>query len=236
VADPNDAYTNPTLTMSMLGAPDDVGCSLGRGGYAVLDLGPDSELFDTAGADVLIQESSEDAVVDGYRLYGGNSYLGPWTLIGESDGTAAFDLATSLMARARYLRIEDDGDGSANDPYAGFDLDGVVVLGDVVGMGTAGSRPWTRPVLRPPTPNPAPAGRPVRLGFEVGATIDFRLELFDVTGRHVKTLAGGESSIHPVVVSWDGSNSDGTAVSPGTYFVQLIAGERSTSRKLVLVR
>jgi hypothetical protein len=128
VEDPNNSYDNLTLTMSALGAPDSVGCSLGKGGSAVLDLGPGSEAQDDPGDDLIVYESAEDAPGEGFTLYLGSTALGPWTSIGTGSGTTSFDLASAGVSSARYVRIQDDNDGNPDDPHAGFDLDAVEVL------------------------------------------------------------------------------------------------------------
>ena len=125
---PTSGTANPTLTMSMLGVPDGVGCSIGRDGEVVLDLGPTSVVTNGVGDDLTVTESTEDTNLDGFSLYGGDDYLGPWTLIGSALGTTSFDLAGTGLTEARYLRVVDDGDGSASDPHAGFDLDAIWVV------------------------------------------------------------------------------------------------------------
>ncbi len=130
VEDPNNSYSNLTLTMSTLGPPEGLGCSLGKGGYIVLDLGPGSQAADTRGDDLIVHESFEDAPGEGFDMYVGSDFMGPWTYVGPGGGTTAFDLAGTGLSSARYINIRDDNDGDPDHPNAGFDLDAVEVLRD----------------------------------------------------------------------------------------------------------
>jgi predicted GH43/DUF377 family glycosyl hydrolase len=76
----------------------------------------------------------------------------------------------------------------------------------------------------------APAGR-VRLGFELDRPGPARLELFDVQGRRVTTLARGSLSGGSHVVEWDGRGPGGRPAQPGLYLVRLVAaGQTATLR------
>jgi flagellar hook assembly protein FlgD len=62
------------------------------------------------------------------------------------------------------------------------------------------------------------------------------LLLFDVTGRLVRTIR--EERLEPgrYAPQWDGCDQAGKSVSPGVYFVKLVSGEFSSTRKIVRVR
>jgi immune inhibitor A len=82
-------------------------------------------------------------------------------------------------------------------------------------------------------PNPASGGALIRFTTSWAGAV--RLEIFDATGRHVRSLleeriAGGEHA-----VPWDGRNDAGGAVGSGTYFVKLTSGRQNESRKITLV-
>jgi hypothetical protein len=50
---------------------------------------------------------------------------GPWTLLGTGTGTKSFDFGDVNLLEARFIRLEDDGDGPSSGDNAGFDLDAV---------------------------------------------------------------------------------------------------------------
>jgi len=62
-----------------------------------------------------------------------------------------------------------------------------------------------------------------------------RLELFDVTGRRIRTLIRGEEgSPGAYTVGWDGRDDRGTTVASGIYFYRLRAGVHQATRRLIL--
>ena len=87
--------------------------------------------------------------------------------------------------------------------------------------------------LSAPWPNPARGGATLR--YALPERGDATLEVFDLAGRAVRTLARGEHAAGEHTVRWDGLDRDGRAGGPGLYFVRLATplGERST--RLVLV-
>lgn len=63
------------------------------------------------------------------------------------------------------------------------------------------------------------------------------LDVFDVTGRHVRAIPGGgwlEAGAHPFI--WEGTDELGAPVPAGMYFVRASALQRSTTHRLVLLR
>jgi carboxypeptidase D len=231
--DPNNAYGNETLTMSVLGAPDDAGCSLGVGGYVVVDLGPGFEVEDKEGPDLRVYEAAVDAAGEGYSVLVGSAYLGPWTSLGSAVGTAEFDLAGSGVASARYVRLVDDGDGAPDDPLAGMDLDALEVLSSSVSVAEAAALPLSAPRA---CPNPASAGAGVEFVVDGAAVTGLRLEVFDLAGRRVALLAGGSRAAGLHRFRWSGVAGDGRPVPPGVYFARASSGSAAATAKVVLLR
>ncbi|NNF06618.1 MAG: T9SS type A sorting domain-containing protein [Candidatus Eisenbacteria bacterium] len=81
---------------------------------------------------------------------------------------------------------------------------------------------------------PNPAKLNASIPFAVGATQDITLEIYDVTGRKVMTLA--EASFEPgqYNINWNGQNSSGQRVSPGVYYYVLQSRSDRQSKKIVL--
>lgn len=81
---------------------------------------------------------------------------------------------------------------------------------------------------------PNPAKLNASIPFAVGATQDITLEIYDVTGRKVMTLA--EASFEPgqYNINWNGQNSAGQRVSPGVYYYVLQSRSDRQSKKIVL--
>jgi flagellar hook assembly protein FlgD len=62
-----------------------------------------------------------------------------------------------------------------------------------------------------------------------------RLELFDVMGRQVRTLAKGDALEGSTDIAWDGRDGKGRAAASGVYFARLVcrAGVRTVRVPLV---
>ena len=82
-------------------------------------------------------------------------------------------------------------------------------------------------------PNPTNPGTTV--AFETAAAGEVRLRLYDLAGRHVRTLVSGSRPAGPHTVRWDGRGEDGTPVAAGVYHVVLeAAGTRGVARVTVV--
>jgi hypothetical protein len=74
----------------------------------------------------------------------------------------------------------------------------------------------------------------IRLDLDVSTHL--RVEIYDVTGKPVRTLV--EESLPPGRhdLIWDGKTDDGSNVVPGAYFVRCTAGAKVGTSKVVIVR
>ena len=77
---------------------------------------------------------------------------------------------------------------------------------------------------------------PVVITLALPRTGPTRLDVFDSTGRRVRTLLDRVTDAGFVRLSWDGSDARGTQRASGLYFVRLTAPGGMLSRKLSLVR
>ncbi len=84
-------------------------------------------------------------------------------------------------------------------------------------------------------PNPFNPG--TAISFDLPMREQIRLEIFDVSGRLVRSLLHDEErGPGPHTVSWDGRNDAGQAVSSGIYYYRLTAGKASMTHKMALLR
>ena len=109
-------------TPGCLGAPDDIAYSIGKNGWVVIDLG--DTLRNLPGNDLTIIEAG--TTPEGFTCYAGLSQDGTWTSLGNGMGTTGFDLGS--LAKARYIKIVDDGDGPSMGEGIGYDLDAIRML------------------------------------------------------------------------------------------------------------
>lgn len=63
-----------------------------------------------------------------------------------------------------------------------------------------------------------------------------RLDVYDVSGRHVRTLVDAFRARGEYTIDWNGIDGQGGPVSSGVYFYRLYAGKHVLNRKMVLLR
>ena len=81
-------------------------------------------------------------------------------------------------------------------------------------------------------PNPFSSVTHVR--FRVDSDAIIKLRVFDVTGRLVCTLADGVVAAGWHAAVWNRNNDNKSCASPGIFFIQLLAGGKSTVRRAVV--
>ena len=209
---------NVTQPRYALGEQDDVFFSLGQNGYVVLDMGADTPINDVAGDDFTVFEG-DDSFDEGYTVSVSNTWAGNWSSCGSATGTASFDLTTTGLASARYVRITDDGT-TVSGPYAGFDLDairGYYVSPGVEDENVAAEMPSAK-IL---SIQPSHFNIKTTIQFELTSQARVELKIYDVTGRLVTVPVNGlhEPGIHTAV--W--FVPDRNTFAPGIYFVRFSA-------------
>jgi FlgD Ig-like domain len=83
---------------------------------------------------------------------------------------------------------------------------------------------------------PNPTTGHLRFAWRAPESGDVRLEIFDLAGRRVATLARGVHPAGPSVATWSGRNDDGVRMPPGVYMARLAMGGSSAVRRVVLIR
>ena len=82
-------------------------------------------------------------------------------------------------------------------------------------------------------PNPSRSGFTIR--YRLTSVANMRLAIYDLRGRHVRTVLGMVRSAGEHSIIWDGTDTNGHRVSPGVYFCEAQAGGLSDIRKVVIV-
>jgi len=121
---PDNNFADEGLTPAALSAPDNINYSLGKNGWCVLDM--QHPILNKTGIDLVVYEG--DGTPEGFYCYAGQTIDGPWILLGSGTGTTQFDLASGSLNQAQFIKILDDGDGTAVAPDAGFDLDAILAF------------------------------------------------------------------------------------------------------------
>ena len=129
---------------------------------------------------------------------------------------------------AVVLVERDDSDGS--------EVYGVLGVSDPFRIGGALDVEPSPTMLafEPIRPNPAQGGALLRFGLPRAAGVS--LEVFDVQGRRVSTLAEGPQTAGWHDVRWSGRNETGGSVGPGLYFVRFRAEGREFRQRLIWLR
>lgn len=209
---------NSTQPRYVLGAEDDVFFSLGQSGYVVLDMGPDTPLYDAAGNDFTVFEG-DDGADEGYTVSVSTTWDANWVSCGSATGTASFDLAPSGLTEARYVRIADDGSSSSGQ-FAGFDLDAIEALSESPGVDEETGQDATV-VTKIQSVYPSPFNKQTLINYQLTEHANVELKIYDVTGGLLTILVSGmrEPGVHTAV--WHAHEQQGRTVSPGIYFVRL---------------
>jgi hypothetical protein len=85
--------------------------------------------------------------------------------------------------------------------------------------------------------SPNPFRGSTSISFDApGASIDARLDVLDVTGRRVATLAYALRDGASGRAAWDGRDEGGAPLPAGVYFLRLETGAARATQKVVLVR
>jgi flagellar hook assembly protein FlgD len=91
------------------------------------------------------------------------------------------------------------------------------------------------PVLR--TADPNPFRDRTEVVFSLPRRMTAQLSVFDVTGRRVRTLAGGELAAGEHRVPWDGRDQSGRSAAAGAYFVRLdVASGMPLVKRVLMLR
>ena len=96
--------------------------------------------------------------------------------------------------------------------------------------------PWQRSktLLGPNVPNPVVSG--TRISFELARTQRADLQVFDLAGKLVRTVLGGDLAAGNHSVAWDTRDNDGRLVPAGIYCYRLASAGTTATRNLVVTR
>jgi hypothetical protein len=145
-------------------------------------------------------------------------------------GERIVDLGTLGLSGPYYFRAEvltDGGDDAfraySNPIWVTFDDTSIADGGEEVGgLGMKLAR------------NPFVCEVAVELSMPAGGAV--KLEVYDVTGRRVRTLVDGRVEAGSRVVDWNGRDEGGCEVGGGVYFLRLESKEGVAVEKGVLLR
>jgi PKD repeat protein len=162
----------------------------------------------------------------GFRVYRGEA--------GE-EPVRISDLIASKGSSGDYVYVDRNVEvGESYNYYlADVDLTGAEVKHGPRRVTLVQSAP-ARLALQPNRPNPFNPSTWIR--FELPAADHVSLVIYDATGRPVRTIADRVFDSGAHALEWNGRDDAGRSMASGVYFMQLRAGERTLTRKMVMAR
>ncbi|MBC8424306.1 T9SS type A sorting domain-containing protein [bacterium] len=142
--------------------------------------------------------------------------LAPW--LGESD------------VRFRFLLVSDSSVYEDGFHFDDFLAEGLRESDPGTGIDT----PLLATRLQGAYPNPF--NPTTKIAFTSARAGHVTLEIYDVTGRLMRTLVDGHVGAGEHATLWDGRGDDGTRAASGVYFARFAGGEVVDTTKLMLVK
>jgi hypothetical protein len=90
------------------------------------------------------------------------------------------------------------------------------------------------PLLALASGNPTRGG--ARFQLQLPSARSVVMEVHDVAGRRIRSLASGWLGAGAHSLAWDGTDASGRSVGSGVYFVRLTAGNESQTSRVVVIR
>src|SRR5207247_9262166 len=101
-------------------------------------------------------------------------------------------------------------------------------------LGRGGSASPLEAALGQPSPHPGHGGISIPLYRSHPAWVD--VGVFDPSGRRVRTLVGATLPAGSHRLVWDARTDAGHSASSGVYYLRMVAGGATRSRRTVLIR
>jgi len=203
-------------TPGVVGAPDSIWYSTGKNGWITVDM--QDSVVNIPGDDFMVYEG-DNSLVKGYTCLVGQTIDGPWVSLGSGTGTQAFDMGSTGLSSARFIKIVDDGDGPQNAAGAGFDLDAIESLEQTTGIRTTDGKPGTIKVY------PNPANEKITFDFQRKLPEETIISLFDINGKQI--IQDKFRNQNPVEM-------DVRTLSKGIYMVKFQTSAGIENKKLVI--
>ena len=173
--------------------------------------------------EVLTQEETGVGIDDGYWWVGVSNFSTNWQA-GDMLVTEIIDFSTGKNGE---MIVELSNNGS--------DDGGVINFINITGVGeNETSVRVTDYVLLPNYPNPFNPSTHIRYGIPESGQV--KIQIYDISGRLIKTLVDGERKAGYHEINWDGMNTSGEMVSSGVYVIKLIANNFVSTWKTVKIQ
>ncbi len=139
-----------------------------------------------------------------------------------------------------FLRDENETNSAGDDLYAAWVAQGraapIVMVTDTIRIVPTGVEPAPQFAYALHAAYPNPFNPVTRLDYELAARSRVWINVYDVSGRLVRTLVDETKSAGKHTAFWDGANEAGSRVASGVYFLKMKSGTFQQVRKVVLLR
>lgn len=210
-----------------------------------------SPRFDLVGAEEVVvsywywySETQRGAPRPGYeaawRVDISNDGGGTWTSLDQRSGSSTdgwehvtVQLDTVFVepgeVQLRFLVADHQSTYWAEGLVDDFQIEGVFPVSKIESM----ELPLHAQLL---SGSPNPFGLSIEFKFALTKETSAYLSIYDVAGREVRRLLQDRMSAGEHKIIWDGTDDGGRLLGSGTYFCRLRAGDRLSSKRLVLMR
>jgi subtilisin family serine protease len=156
-----------------------------------------------------------------------------WFFSGSADWQQIrFELGAYEGTAQLRFRFGSDG-GSGGE---GWYVDDVAVNGFVITLHAVEDDDVAASKIRFRSIEPNPFTMSTTLSYELPTAMEVSLQIFDTTGRLVRTLANGQQTAGTHHVSWDGLDGNNSPVPGGVYLSRFTAGNEVQTRKVIMTR
>ena len=112
----------------------------------------------------------------------------------------------------------------------GWAIDNIIITTDVTAVGDL-------PAATSLAQNyPNPFNPTTTIAFSLDRSGPVKLQVFDVSGRLVRTLVNETRAAGPYRIDWDGKDNAGRAAAAGIYMYRLAAGDHVQQKKMTLIK
>ncbi len=161
-------------------------------------------------------------------------------LVGDFNGDGRVNLYDFFMFADAFGGTDPEfdltGDGRVNlsDFFVFADAFGTKALAKLLAVAEVYLGVPLRAQLAQNYPNPFNSDTVIE--YQLPQPGEMQLEVYDLAGQRVTTLASGSRAAGSYSVAWDGSGDDSQPVASGVYLYRLQTSEGVAVRKLILIR
>jgi serine protease AprX len=182
-----------------------------------------------------VMQSGHDSLHVEVSTDGGNNWLRlPQSLTGTGAAFARYNGSLAPYVGNSDVRLRFHFVSDATTRREGIYIDDFTY--DWVSTGVADGTPVIPAIFKLSQNYPNPFNPSTIISFSLSNKAQVELNVFDLLGRHVKTLVTGDVSAGEHTIIWDGKDETGQDVSSGVYLYKLDSSGASDARRMTLLR